>query len=173
MRLLMELDMKNYAPDAPMVVRPSVRGIVIRRGRVAMVYNGKYGYYTFPGGGIETGETPEAALMREMAEETGLTLLRESIRPYGRVHSVQKGMLGDTFVQDNDYYLCSAEESIAPTRLEAYETEAGYTLVFVSPEEAMTQNLRAVAGGDDPIGEALVRRDNHVLKQLVEEGYFT
>ena len=37
MRELFDFDFKNYAPDAVPVIRPSVRAIVIRDGRVWMV----------------------------------------------------------------------------------------------------------------------------------------
>lgn len=172
MRLLLDVDMKNYPPEAPEVVRPSVRGVVIRGGKVAMIHVERYGYYVFPGGGIEKGETPGEALRREMAEEAGLILLMESIRPFGRVHSVQLGMLGDKFVQDNDYYLCRAKESTSSVALEAYEAEAGYTLAFVTPREALETNRRAAEKGDDPTGEAIVSRTNFVLEALIREGYF-
>ena len=67
MRLLFEIDTKDYDPNGKAFVRPSVRGIIIRDGRIAMVHSLKYDYYKFPGGGIESGESPEQALLREVA----------------------------------------------------------------------------------------------------------
>ena len=48
--------------------------IVIRKGKILMervFYFGRE-FYTLPGGGIEKGETPEQAVLRELKEECGL-----------------------------------------------------------------------------------------------------
>jgi 8-oxo-dGTP diphosphatase len=58
-------------PDESYVVRPSAYGIVENeKGEIATVLtpNGT----TLPGGGIEAGETPEEAVVREVQEECGL-----------------------------------------------------------------------------------------------------
>jgi len=51
-------------------IRPSAYGILERGGRLALVRTPE-GIY-LPGGGIEAGETPEEALVREAFEECGL-----------------------------------------------------------------------------------------------------
>ena len=58
MRLLFEMDKKDYARCTRRFVRDSARSIIIRDGRIAMIHSLKYDYYKFPGGGIEAGEAP-------------------------------------------------------------------------------------------------------------------
>jgi 8-oxo-dGTP diphosphatase len=48
--------------------------VLIENGKVALIERHRAGthYYVFPGGGVDEGETPEQAAVREMEEETGL-----------------------------------------------------------------------------------------------------
>jgi 8-oxo-dGTP diphosphatase len=48
--------------------------VVVDRGDVLVIMRRKDGrrYAVLPGGGVETNETPEAACLRELCEETGL-----------------------------------------------------------------------------------------------------
>ena len=90
MRTLFEMDKKNYDSSGKVFYRPSVRSIIIRGGRVAMVHSLMYDYYKFPGGGIESGETRHQALIRETAEESGLCVVPDSIQEYGCVRRIEK-----------------------------------------------------------------------------------
>lgn len=168
MRLLFELDTKDYDPGGVPFVRPSVRGIIIRDGKIAMVHSLKYDYYKFPGGGIEPGESLQDALIREAAEEAGLQVIPESIREYGLVHRVQKGKKEDFFIQDNYYFLCDVEDAVRPQHLDDYEAEERFTLEFAEPQHAIRTNRHEDHGPKDPI---MLEREARVLEMLIQEGY--
>lgn len=167
MRLLFEIDTKDYDPNGKVFVRPSVRGIIIRHGRVAMVHSLKYDYYKFPGGGIEAGESLEQALQREVAEESGLQVIPQSIREYGLVHRVQKGKKEAMFIQDNYYFLCDVEAEVHPQHLDDYEAEERFTLEYVDPTHAIRINREEDHGPKDQI---MLEREAKVLEQLMQEG---
>lgn len=172
MRMLFSIDKHDYDPDAPQFVRPSARGIIRRGGKLAMIHSLSYDYYKFPGGGIEAGEDALAALCREVAEEAGLRVIPGSIQPYGQVHRIQRGQYGDTFVQDNYYYLCDAEMTPLPQKLDDYEAEECFTLEWVTPAEAIAVNRRNRTGDTrfDPVYRVMLKREAQVLEMLVAEG---
>jgi mutator protein MutT len=61
-------------PKAQLTFRPSVYAVIVHEGKVLLVTIRSSGKYDFPGGAIEIGETIEAALKREVREETGLDI---------------------------------------------------------------------------------------------------
>lgn len=75
MRLLFEMDKKDYANCSHSLVRNSARSIIISDKKIAMIHSMTYDYYKFPGGGIENGEDPVAAMVRE---EAGLVVRPET-----------------------------------------------------------------------------------------------
>lgn len=175
MRLLFEQDKKDYDNSMPRFVRPSVRGIIIRDGKVAMVHSLKYDYYKFPGGGMEPEEDRITTLRREVREETGLEVIPESIREYGCVHRVQKSGYGDVLVQDNFYYLCEVQREILSQNLDVYEAEEEFTLEFVTPGHAIQTNRAPEHGAiaEDITFDLMVEREVKVLERLMEEGYIS
>lgn len=171
MRLLFNMDKNDYADCTRRRVRNSARSIVIEGGKVAMIYSPKYGYYKFPGGGIESGEDPVEAMVRETREEAGLAILQESVREYGMVHRMQKSDNdpAECFVQDNYYYLCEADANAVEQDLQGYEAEEGYVRVWVEPQVAIEKNRNL---GETPYSPTMFEREARVLEMLIEEGFF-
>jgi 8-oxo-dGTP diphosphatase len=58
---------------ASAIIRPSVYGVVVDEAGSVAIIRTPQGWY-LPGGGIEPGETPRDAVMREAREECGLDL---------------------------------------------------------------------------------------------------
>ena len=169
MRLLFEMDKKDYGKCTHTFVRNSARSIIIVNNKIAMIHSLKYDYYKFPGGGIESGENPIDAMIRETREESGLVVKPETIKEYGYVHRIQKSDTDETecFVQDNYYYLCEADKYVVAQNLDEYEFAETYTLEFVDPETAIRKN-RNVA--QTPYNQAMFEREARVLELLMAEG---
>ena len=169
MRLLFELDKKDYEECTRSLVRDSARSIIIRNRKAAMIHSLKYDYYKFPGGGIENGENPVDAMIRETREESGLVVKPETIKEYGYVHRIQKSDEdeADCFIQDNYYYLCEAEETIVSQDLDGYEAEELYTLEFVDSETAIGKNRNVT---QTPHNQMMFEREARVLELLMAEG---
>ncbi len=65
---------EKLIPADQLVFRPSVYGLVLHNNALLLAQSKHTGRYLLPGGGIEKGEAIEAALMREVYEETGITI---------------------------------------------------------------------------------------------------
>ena len=172
MRIIHEFDYKNYKEDGTVGIRPSVRGIIIREGKIAMVHSSKYDYYTFPGGGIDQGESKEDTLIREMREEVGLEVIPDSIQEYGLIIRKEKGAIDDLFIQENYYYLCDVSDNVLEQTLETYEADEEYELCWMEPETAIKANIDNPHGAvtDEKWIKHLFKRDELLIEKLKEEG---
>lgn len=169
MRLLFEMDKKDYENCTHSFVRNSARSIIISGKKIAMIHSMKYDYYKFPGGGIKNGEDPVAAMIRETREEAGLVVKPETVKDYGYVHRIQKSDkdAAECFIQDNYYYLCEAEEEIVSQCLDNYEAMEMYTLEYVEPKIAIRKN-RGVS--ESPYNPMMFEREAKVIEMLISEG---
>ena len=172
MRLLFEMDKKDYSACTHTFTRNSARSIIIRSGKVAMVHSLKYDYYKFPGGGIEGQENPIDAMIRETREEAGLRVIPGTVKEYGIVHRIQKSDKDDTecFVQDNYYYLCEAEDESIAQDLDEYEAKESYKPEFVTPATAIEKNRNVQ---ESPYNKMMFEREVRVLELLQAEGYLS
>lgn len=141
MRLLFEMDKRDYDNCTHRFVRNSARSIIIREKKIAMIHSLKYDYYKFPGGGMEGEESPVRAMIRETREEAGLVVRPDTVKEYGYVHRIQKS----DKMQRNALYRITIttsamlNETVAQC-LDNYEAMESFTLEFVEPHIAIQKN---------------------------------
>lgn len=171
MRELFTIDLKNYKENGTVGKRPSVRGVIIKNGKIAMMHSLKYDYYKLPGGGIEEGEELRDTLVREVKEESGLVVKKDTIKEFGYVRRIEKGMFEDIFMQENYYFLCDVEDNISSQELDDYEAEEGFTLEFVTPEHAI--NVNNIGDHKEKVEKqtftGMLTRENRVLQMVRDE----
>lgn len=125
-------------PERPVV---GVGGVVIRDGAVLLVQRAAEplaGRWSLPGGVVELGETLEEAVVRELREETGLTVrVLELVEAFERITRDDKGRARYHYVLLD--YLC---------QLVSGRAQAGsdvQAVAWVRPEEFGAYELSAKA----------------------------
>lgn len=165
MKRIMTIDYKNYSDDMPVFERFNVRAIIQVNGKFAM-QKSKFGDYKIPGGGMEENETFEEALIREVQEETGLIIKKDSIQEIGEILEVKQ----DIFKSDHKYichslyYQCDVEETMTETNLTPSEISKGYELRWAGIEEIIENNLGVPR-------EDWVIRDTKFIQWFTERKY--
>lgn len=161
MRVLDIIDLNDYSLDYRVDARFASRAIILKNNKLMMVHS-NLGEYKFPGGGIEFGETPIDALIREVREETGLMVIRDSIKEYGEIIEKRKSKMHENtiFMHHSYYYICNVENKINNQILDDYEQEECFKLVEINPKDAYEYNKKS------SIKHTL--RENKVLELLIK-----
>lgn len=165
MKMLEVYDSQNYTDEMPVFEKYSVRGVIIRDGRIAM-QKGSAGDYKILGGGVENGEDFSDALLREVQEESGLLIKRESIREVGEILEKREDLFqkGVTYVCHSYFYFCDAEDTLGEIHMTASEIAKGYQLVWATCDEILK--------GNHPfMHQPWIRRDTAFIKML-HDGQF-
>ncbi len=105
-------------------MRKAVRAIVIKDNALLVMHRNKFGqeFYALVGGGIDMGETPEAALYREVAEEASLQITNHRLV----VVEDAGDMFGIQYIYTADYV--GGEPALQPDSPEALIQQAGQNL---------------------------------------------
>ncbi|GAB3749240.1 NUDIX hydrolase [Microlunatus parietis] len=120
------------APARTTYVRRSARVVLVDPGGAVLLVRSRFRSeipgselaWFVPGGGLEAGETPEAAAVREIREETGIELTGIPLVPLA--YAEGDGTLGElSGPMRDDFFLAEVPRTeVSTTALEAYEREA-------------------------------------------------
>ena len=110
--------------------RAACRGIVVEDGKILLSYETVSDQWLIPGGGMESGETPEACVIRELGEETGCV-----VRPLEQFLSLFEYYEEWEYI--SHYFVC---EVTGRTELKLTQAEAERCLLprWLPLEEALT-----------------------------------
>lgn len=151
--------------------RKTVRGIIMNgEHQILLAYSPFFQDYTFPGGGVRSGETEIDALKRELKEEIG-ALNIEILNPLFSVSELKYGLNGNNhiYLQTSIYYLIKVIH-FGEQELVGREIKHGIHPVWIAPDEAIKQN-RAVLTDQNHQQKGLktvLIRENRVLTHLKE-----
>ncbi|VXC15712.1 DNA mismatch repair protein MutT [Luteimonas sp. 9C] len=167
MRLIAELIHPALATREGRVLRRHAARAIVRRGpSILLLYTERYDDFSFPGGGVADGETPIAALHRELAEETGAARIRV-LRAYGVVEEYRpdRSPDHDLMHMTSYFYVCAIDPALGDARMEPYERANGMRPVWVDPQVALAHNRAVVQRGDPRMGLS-IHRETCVLAHV-------
>ncbi len=147
--------------------RDASRAIIFNDKReVLVIYSSFYDDISFPGGGVEDGESLITTLYRESLEEVGAVI--DSHKEYYKIIEKRKdGSSRDDYnVFTSYYYICTYKELIQSSLLD-YEIELGYEARWVSLEDAIklnTNTMNKLKSNNKYFG--VVERELRILREL-------
>lgn len=131
----------------PSKPRQSARALIVQEGRILVMQRKRFSlksgewieYYSIPGGGIERGEAPETAVIRELREEMGV-----DIRVIGQV-AHRQGKKFEHFIYSAEMLDPTQRPALMPDSEEAldWHTESNQFIPAWVDVDALTkENLR-------------------------------
>ncbi len=148
--------------DRPRIQRLGAYAVVVHNDRMLLTRISSLGFpagmWALPGGGVDQGEHPDDAVVRELYEETGLEALTTRLVDVGSIHLIGSGRNG----ADEDYhgvhllYAVTVDTSIDPHVVEVGSTT---DLAAWIPLDEISSGTRQLAS---MIPRALERLDQFV-----------
>ncbi len=163
-----EIIQEGFVGDA-LIERNACRGIIFNdKNEVLFIYSSFYDDVSFPGGGVDHGETFQEALYRECLEEVGVII--DSHKDYYKISEKRKTKsIGDYNVFTSHYYICTYKE-ITNNCLLDYEIELGYQTKWLNIDEAIKLNektLKKLISNNKYTG--VVKRELRILNELKKD----
>lgn len=143
MERLLLLDAKDYDDDMDVWARIAVRGIVFIGDKLLLLNDNK-GEVSLPGGGQDEGESDADTLIREIREETGYSVIPDTIRPFGYIEEKRRDFKSyhddRIFHQISRLYFCEVSAECGETQLSKQEKIYGMRTAMYTLDEAIAKN---------------------------------
>lgn len=143
MERLLLLDAKDYYDDMDVWARIAVRGIVFIGDKLLLLNDNK-GEVSLPGGGQDEGESDADTLIREIREETGYSVIPDTIRPFGYIEEKRRDFKSyhddRIFHQISRLYFCEVSDECGETQLSKQEKIYGMRTAMYTLDEAIAKN---------------------------------
>ena len=160
---------KSIQFDNPKV-RYGARGIVRREdGRIAVFNKKAKNEYKLPGGGIDDGEAPEVAFVREVKEETGCEV--DGVKLIGITKELKSL---DNFQQISYVFVSTVTNNTGELKMTQKEIDEGGSLLWLTPEDALEKITNCASELKSSNYENLYHskfinyRDREILKYYIE-----
>lgn len=142
MKRLLCMDEHNYDTGLKEIYRIAVRGIIFSDGKLVL-NESSAGELKLPGGGQEHGENDMQTLIREVQEETGFTVIPESVKAFGYIEekrlSVSNPMI---WHQINRLFFCDVHPKQGACAYTENEKLCGFHPRLYTLEEAIMKSER-------------------------------
>ncbi|OOE33568.1 NUDIX hydrolase [Salinivibrio kushneri] len=154
--------------DKAIIKRNAARAIALDGDEILLMYTARYDDYSLPGGGMDEGETPEQAMIRELEEETGAQQIRD-IRPFGCFEEYRPWYRdgADVMHMLSYCFYCRVDRDLGTPTFEHYEINNGMRPVWVSIDHAIAHN-KAVMANSEKAGQSLVR-ETMLLEMIAQQ----
>lgn len=170
MKLLKELIHPELASRTGRTFRRhAARGIVLREGRILLLFTERYNDFSLPGGGVNEGEDIQAALKRELEEETGARDVQVQAH-YGFIEEYRPHWKPgyDLMHMTSHFFICDVAPELADARMERHEIANGMKPVWIDIFEAMHHNRQVMTRQEQTMGQS-IQRETFMLEKISRE----
>jgi len=147
--------------------RETARAVVLKGEKILLLCTARYDDYSLPGGGINTGESIEEGLIRELQEETGAQNIKIK-KPLGLYEELRPWYKDDfECIHIKSYcYYCDIDKQLALSKMEHYEIQNGMQPKWVNIHSAIAHNETTMAMSEKQ--GLSIQRETFLLKLIAK-----